>query len=284
MDKIADKVKGALGKDQAPASTAAPAQPAAHNQQATSAASTTSTAGATGVETGRAEPTGQVGVPLPASNNDAKSASSSPAFDPAYITVVYVLGGPGAGKGTQCNRLVSDKDFVHLSAGDLLRAEQQREGSKTGQLIKDYITDGKIVPMEITIGLLQAAMQEAMDKEDKKRFLIDGFPRKLDQAFKFDETVCPGSAVLFLTCPEEILLERLLERGKTSGRDDDNAESIKKRFRTFIETSMPVVEHYRKEGKVIDINSSKSIDAVYAEISSAIDSLQRRKSMSLESR
>lgn len=65
--------------------------------------------------------------------------------------------------------------------------------------------------------------------------------------------VCPGSAVLFLTCPEEVLLQRLLERGKTSGRDDDNAESIKKRFRTFIETSMPVVDHYRKEGKVIDV-------------------------------
>ena len=88
-----------------------------------------------------------------------------------------------------------------------------------------------------------------MDKDGKHRFLIDGFPRKLDQAFKFDETagllapssriesnayflqVCPGSAVLFLICPEEDLLHRLLERGKTSGRDDDNAESIKKRFR-----------------------------------------------------
>ena len=75
-------------------------------------------------------------------------------------TVVYVLGGPGAGKGTQCAKLVAEKDFVHLSAGDLLRAEQSREGSKVGQMIKDYIKEGRIVPMEVTIGLLKAAMQE----------------------------------------------------------------------------------------------------------------------------
>ncbi|KAK9894210.1 UMP-CMP kinase [Cystobasidium minutum MCA 4210] len=229
-------------------------------------------------------------MPLPAATGAPGSAStaastttkSTPAFDPAHITVVYVLGGPGAGKGTQCAKLVSEKNFVHLSAGDLLRAEQNREGSQVGQLIRQYIREGTIVPMEITIGLLKTAMQEEMDKSGKTKFLIDGFPRKLDQAFKFDETVCPGSAVLFLTCPESVLLERLLERGKTSGREDDNAESISKRFRTFIETSMPVVDHYRKEGKVVDIDSSKSIDAVYEDISGALDRLARRKSISLE--
>jgi len=246
---------------------------------------------------GRNAATGQVGMPLPSSTPSAgptvssaaaavttssTSSTGEPAFDPAYVTVVYVLGGPGAGKGTQCAKLVAEKDFVHLSAGDLLRAEQNREGSKVGQMIKDYIKEGKIVPSEVTIGLLRSAMQERKDKDGKNRFLIDGFPRQMDQAIQFDDTVCPGSAVLFLTCPEETLLERLLERGKTSGRDDDNAESIKKRFRTFIETSMPVVDYYRKLGKVIDVNSSKSIDAVYHDISVALDSLQRRKSLSLE--
>lgn len=209
-------------------------------------------------------------------------SSSSPAFDPALVTVVYVLGGPGAGKGTQCAKLVAQRDFVHLSAGDLLRAEQNREGSKVGAMIKQYITEGTIVPMEVTIGLLKTAMQEAIDKEKKHRFLIDGFPRKLDQAHSFDETVCPGSAVLFLVCPENILLERLLERGKTSGRDDDNAESIKKRFKTFVDTSMPVVNYYRQEGKVIDIDSSKTIEEVYSDISQALDKMTRRKSLSLE--
>jgi UMP-CMP kinase len=79
-----------------------------------------------------------------------------------------VLGGPGAGKGTQCAKLVAEKDFVHLSAGDLLRAEQNREGSKVGQMIKDYIKEGKIVPSEVTIGLLRSAMQEVGGLESRR--------------------------------------------------------------------------------------------------------------------
>jgi len=84
--------------------------------------------------------------------------------------------------------LVKDWDFVHLSAGDLLRAEQAREGSEYGALIKKYIQEGEIVPMEITIGLLQRAMQENIDKE-RRKFLIDGFPRKMDQALAFESNV-----------------------------------------------------------------------------------------------
>jgi UMP-CMP kinase len=134
-----------------------------------------------------------------------------------------------------------------VSAGDLLRAEQQREGSEFGQLIADHIKEGKIVPQEVTIALLKNAMRDAIKtqgaaykvpeeqkskfQDGKGRFLIDGFPRKMDQALGFDETVCPSRFVLFLQCSEKAMLERLMERGKTSGRADDNAESIKKRFR-----------------------------------------------------
>jgi len=86
--------------------------------------------------------------------------------------VIFVLGGPGAGKGTQCANLVRDYGFTHLSAGDLLRAEQDREGSEFGQMIKEYIREGKIVPMEVTVQLLENAM---MDKnKGLGRFLIDG--------------------------------------------------------------------------------------------------------------
>ncbi|GAA5948614.1 hypothetical protein JCM3765_004944 [Sporobolomyces pararoseus] len=223
----------------------------------------------------------------PASTTPSSSTSTSEsgaAFDPKQVTVIFVLGGPGAGKGTQCARLVQDHQFVHLSAGDLLRAEQTREGSQYGELIKNFIKEGKIVPMEVTIKLLENAMRSELDQQQqtgddnsggkqqkKKRFLIDGFPRQMDQAIKFDESVCPSSLVLFLVCPENILQERLLERGKTSGRDDDNAESIKKRFQTFINTSMPVVDYYRKQGKVVDIDSSKTIDQVYEEIVKGIE-------------
>ncbi|KAG0150004.1 hypothetical protein CROQUDRAFT_652988 [Cronartium quercuum f. sp. fusiforme G11] len=195
----------------------------------------------------------------------------APHFDNKKTSVIFVLGGPGAGKGTQCARLVQEYGFVHLSAGDLLRAEQQREGSKYGGMIKEYIKEGRIVPMEVTIKLLQNAIGEAV-KGGKNRYLVDGFPREMDQAIKFDEDVCESSFVLFLTCPEKILLSRLLERGKTSGRDDDNEESISKRFHTFIATSMPVVDYYREKGKVVEVDSSLSVEEVYEQIKSAVDS------------
>lgn len=188
--------------------------------------------------------------------------------------MIFVLGGPGAGKGTQCSRLVSTYGFTHLSAGDLLRAEQDRPGSQYGQLIKDYIKEGKIVPMEVTIALLENAMkatiEESSDKKASSRFLIDGFPRKLDQALKFEESVCAAEFVLFYDCPEATMEARLLERGKTSGRADDNEESIRKRFRTFIETSMPVVEYYEKQGRVVKIDATPSPEEVEEKTKQAV--------------
>ncbi|KAL4955030.1 UMP-CMP kinase [Aspergillus filifer] len=198
---------------------------------------------------------------------------SSPRFSPQEVTVVFLLGGPGSGKGTQSSNLVRDYGFTHLSAGDLLRAEQIREGSEYGQLIKNYITEGKIVPMEITVALLSNAMADTLSKNPgstsggkKARFLIDGFPRKLDQAVFFESTVCPSEFTLFLDCPEEVMETRLLKRGETSGRDDDNAESIRKRFRTFVETSMPVVTEFEKQDKVISVTATGTVEEVYERI------------------
>jgi UMP-CMP kinase len=198
------------------------------------------------------------------------STNTSPRFSPDEVTVVFVLGGPGAGKGTQSENLVRDYGFTHLSAGDLLRAEQVREGSRYGELIRHHIREGTIVPMEVTVALLSNAMAETLSKgsstADPARFLIDGFPRKLDQAVFFEETVCPSKFVLFLNCPEDVMLSRLLKRGETSGRDDDNIESIRKRFRTFEETSMPVVHYFEKQGKVIRVEATGSKEEVYQQI------------------
>lgn len=216
---------------------------------------------------------------------------SQTVFDGSKVTVLFVLGGPGAGlqwstkeayayihdtsagKGTQCAELVKEFRFCHLSgiphqwffllspngshslAGDLLRAEQDREGSRYGDLIKSYIKDGQIVPMEVTIKLLENAMTDALKAAKKDsdgwsdghgRFLIDGFPRKMDQAEKFEQEVCafdwhysfhwpmkqvcPSSLTIFFDTSEEVLLKRLTKRGETSGRADDNPETIKKRF------------------------------------------------------
>jgi UMP-CMP kinase len=210
----------------------------------------------------------------------------APALSPSKVAVIFVLGGPGAGKGTQCEKLVRDYEFIHLSAGDLLRAEQDREGSEFGEMIKQHIKDGIIVPMEVTVRLLENAMKEHLKGGNGEgRFLIDGglqlsvvsshqlthlpltgFPRKMDQALGFEESVCPSRFTFFFDCPEEVMLERLLKRGKTSGRADDNVESIKKRFKTFEETSMPVVWHFEKQGKVIKIDAIRGPDEVYAEV------------------
>ncbi|MCJ1459866.1 bifunctional uridylate/adenylate kinase [Mycoblastus sanguinarius] len=213
----------------------------------------------------------------PTSPRLSAPTKSTPTFSPEHTSVIYVLGGPGAGKGTQCANLVRDYGFRHLSAGDLLRAEQDREGSEFGSMIKEHIAEGKIVPMEVTVQLLENAMMEK-DK-GRGRFLIDGssssssaaafdnrFPRKMDQAIRFEEAVCPSKFTLFFDCPEDVMTERLIDRGKTSGRADDNAESIKKRFKTFVETSMPVVEYFEKEDKVVKVKAVKKPEEIYEEV------------------
>ncbi|KAL3463789.1 adenylate kinase-domain-containing protein [Aspergillus heterothallicus] len=204
-------------------------------------------------------------------------------FSPETTTVVFLLGGPGSGKGTQSTNLVRDYGFTHLSAGDLLRAEQVRPESQYGELIKSYIREGQIVPMEITVALLSNAMAEKLAETKnssecgngstggKARFLIDGFPRKLDQAVFFEETVCVSEFTLFLDTSEEVMEKRLLKRGETSGRDDDNAESIRKRFRTFVETSMPVVDAFEAQGKVIKVEATGTIEEVYSRIQAGFE-------------
>jgi UMP-CMP kinase len=191
------------------------------------------------------------------------------AFKDGEVSVIFILGGPGSGKGTQSAKLVKDHGFVHLSAGDLLRAEQQREGSTYGELIAQHIKDGLIVPQEVTIALLKQTMLEEASKGNKK-FLIDGFPRKMDQAITFEKDIATSAFTIFFECPEQVMLERLLERGKTSGRADDNIESIKKRFRTFVETSYPVVEYFDKQNKVVKLRCDQPVAKVYEEVQRAI--------------
>jgi UMP-CMP kinase len=209
-------------------------------------------------------------LPPPLTSNNA-----TPKFSAEDVIVIFVLGGPGSGKGTQSGNLVRDYGFVHLSAGDLLRTEQDREGSEYGDLIRNHIREGIIVPMEITVALLSNSMTAALVNKEiqtsKPRFLIDGFPRKMDQAIFFEETVCPSTLTIFLSCPEDVLLARLLSRGKTSGRDDDNIDSIRKRFHVFEETSMPVIRYYEERGKVVSVSAKGSVEEVYGRIREGIE-------------
>ena len=183
--------------------------------------------------------------------------------------VIFVLGGPGAGKGTQCAKLSHDLGMKHLSAGELLRAERT-SGSSNGQLIESYLKEGKIVPVEITLNCLR----RAMETEHSHRFLIDGFPRNWDKVQGWTQhmtEVCDVESVVFIDCPEGELETRLLERGKTSGRSDDNLESARKRFATFRSETMPVVLHYEQQGKLLRISGAKPVDAVYRELRGAIE-------------
>ncbi|KAK4763804.1 hypothetical protein SAY87_013242 [Trapa incisa] len=172
-------------------------------------------------------------------------------------TVVFVLGGPGSGKGTQCANIVQHFGYTHLSAGDLLRAEI-KSGSDNGTMIQNMIKEGKIVPSEVTIKLLQKAMLES----GNDKFLIDGFPRNEENRAAFEEvTKIEPAFVLFFECSEKEMERRLL--GRNQGREDDNIETIRKRFKVFVESSIPVVKHYESKGKVRKIDAAKPIEQVF---------------------
>ncbi|XP_060783919.1 UMP-CMP kinase [Neoarius graeffei] len=195
-----------------------------------------------------------------------------PAMNPQ---VVFVLGGPGAGKGTQCAKIVENYSYTHLSAGDLLREERSRTGSEFGQLIDSYIKEGKIVPVEITINLLKKAMEETMKKDENKcRFLIDGFPRNEDNLqgwMKVMDNKADVKFVLFFDCSNEVCVSRCLERGKSSGRTDDNKESLEKRIQTYLQSTRPIIEQYEKQGKVRTINASRTVNEVFTDVKSVFD-------------
>ena len=171
--------------------------------------------------------------------------------------VVFVLGGPGAGKGTQCANIVRDYNFTHLSAGDLLRAHM-KSGTEDGNMVAQMIKDGKIVPSAVTVKLLLNAMADSKSN----RFLIDGFPRNKENRDAWvSEAGYDCDFVLMYDCTEEVMLERLL--GRNEGRTDDNVESIKKRFVTFRESSVPVVEFYETLGKVRKVDAIATPEEVY---------------------
>eukprot|EP00955_Chlamydomonas_euryale_P064802 359079-Chlamydomonas_euryale.AAC.6 len=188
---------------------------------------------------------------------------------PADSTIIFVLGGPGSGKGTQCDKIKADyTGVVHLSAGDLLR-EEVASGSEAGKKCETLMKEGKLVPQSVTIMLLK----NAMIKSGGKLFLIDGFPRALDQAETFETSIMPCKGVLFFDCPEDEMEKRLLKRGETSGRSDDNAETIRKRFKTFIEQSLPVKDRYRPIGKCYEISAVPPPDKVYVEVKKALEAI-----------
>lgn len=205
------------------------------------------------------------------SNSSSRKMTSDSQAKPK---IVFVLGAPGAGKGTQCEKIVETFGFTHLSAGDLLREERKREGSEYGALIEDNIKNGRIVPVEITCALLENAMNKTMEATGNNKFLIDGFPRNEDNLQgwnrKMEEKV-QLLFVLFFECSEDQCVERCLKRGESSGRSDDNLESLKKRFNTYINDTMPIIEHYRKQDLVKPVDAAPAPDQVFEAVKVAFE-------------
>jgi adenylate kinase len=183
--------------------------------------------------------------------------------------IIFVVGGPGSGKGTQCEKIVAKYGYSHFSSGDLLRAEVA-SGSPRGQELNALMEKGELVPLEIVLAMIKDNMLAA---KDAKGFLIDGYPREVAQGIKFEESIAPCTFVLFVDVAQEVMVERFLSRGKSSGRVDDNEETIKKRLKTFVESTEPVITHYQAQNKVRRVDSSKAPNDVFAEVCAAFDAI-----------
>ncbi|CAL5398204.1 unnamed protein product [Camellia sinensis] len=202
--------------------------------------------------------------------DSGKKEANGSSLSEKKATVVFVLGGPGSGKGTQCTNIVEHFGYTHLSAGDLLRAEKE-SGSENGTMIQNMIKEGKIVPSVVTIKLLQRAMQA----NNNDKFLIDGFPRNEENRAAFESvTGIEPEFVLFLDCSEEVMERRLL--GRNQGRADDNIDTIRKRFKVYMESTLPVIEYYNSKGKVRKIDAEKPVEEVFEAVKSVFTPLHEK--------
>ncbi len=176
---------------------------------------------------------------------------------------LVLFGPPGAGKGTQAEFLVKAYNLTHLSTGDLLRTEIAA-GSKLGLEAQRFMEKGELVPDEVVIGMIKGKLES---NTGSKGFIFDGFPRTVDQAKALDnllnENGTPISGMLSLEVEKQELVNRLLSRGKISGRADDQDPSvIENRIKTYNEKTSPLIDYYKKQGKHFGINGMGSIEDI----------------------
>ncbi len=181
--------------------------------------------------------------------------------------VIFVLGGPGTGKGTMCKLADAQLGWTHLSTGALLR-EELEAGGVNAEAIEGFLTAGKLVPNEITVTLLNSAMEMTTRTTGKINFLLDGFPRSQDNLDAWRELFGADKElpkIVYFDCPYAVLEKRILGRASFTGRSDDNIESVKLRVDTFEAETVPIVERFKAEKKCIEIDSTQARPAVYAE-------------------
>ncbi len=187
---------------------------------------------------------------------------------------VIIFGAPGSGKGTQSAYIAEKYGLEHLSTGDLLRAEQKTQ-SELGMLISSYTDQGNLVPDELIISMLANVLDT---KKNANGYIFDGFPRTTAQAealkVMLAERGIQVSIMLDLDVCEEELIDRLLKRGITSGRTDDNYETIQKRIQVYYTKTAPVKDFYKKEGLATEIKGSGSMQEIFDRITAAISMVQ----------
>lgn len=188
---------------------------------------------------------------------------------------LVLFGPPGAGKGTQSEKLLEKYGLVHLSTGDILRGEM-KAGTELGQKAKSLIEAGNLVPDEVVIGMIDNKITENMDGNG---FIFDGFPRTQAQAEALDNLLAAKgtgvSVMLSLEVKEEELVKRLLERGKSSGRADDaNEETIKNRIGVYNKETSVLVDYYSAQNKHVGIEGVGEIDEIFAKLCGAINEVK----------
>nr|XP_006821962.1 PREDICTED: titin-like isoform X2 [Saccoglossus kowalevskii] len=177
--------------------------------------------------------------------------------------VIFVIGGPGSGKGTQCEKMIAKYGFTHISVGDLLRAEVL-SGTDRGAQLTEIMEKGVLVPTSVVFELLKEAMSAKIDTANG--FIIDGYPREVCQGEEFEKEITECQFALYFDVTDETMTERLLKRADTSGRSDDNPEIIKKRLETYHKLSEPVLAYYEEKGKAKKIPANGNADDIFAEV------------------
>lgn len=189
---------------------------------------------------------------------------------------IILCGAPGCGKGTQSEFIVSKYGLTHLSTGNLMRKEMA-SGSELGKLLDSYISQGHLVPDDVTMQLLEQHIDSL--PADTKGLIFDGFPRTLNQAVQLERLMKKRgdttAMLIDINVPEDEIIRRLIERGKTSGRADDNLETIKERLVVYHEQTRPVDDYYELNDKYVRIQGLGTISEIFGRISRVLDKIYK---------